>query len=84
MPESPDYLTRQAGEITGTQRQTEITGAQSVGNQVASPAFAEIAAYTARQLQIPQVTSGVTTTAVRAETAVTTTTTTPAPESQDG
>ena len=32
-------------------------------------------AYTARQLQVPQVTSGVTTTAVRAETAVTTTTT---------
>ena len=51
----------------------------------AAPAFAEIAAYTARQLQIPQVTSGVTTTAVRAETAVTTTTTTTlAPESQDG
>ena len=56
------------------------------GNEVAAPAFAEIAAYTARQLQVPQVTSGVTTTAVRAETAVTTTTTTTtlAPESQDG
>ena len=26
------------------------------GNQVAAPAFAEIAAYTARQLQIPRVT----------------------------
>ncbi|HAB57174.1 MAG TPA: hypothetical protein DCE75_03890, partial [Acidimicrobiaceae bacterium] len=54
------------------------------GNEVAAPAFAEIAAYTARQLQIPQVASGVTTTAVRAETAVTTTTTTLAPEYQDG
>ena len=55
------------------------------GNQ-AAPAFAEIAAYTARQLQIPQVTSGVTTTAVRAETAVTTTTTTtlaPSPRTAD-
>ena len=31
MPESSDYLIRQAGEITGAQRQTEITGTQSVG-----------------------------------------------------
>ncbi|MEO0495507.1 MAG: penicillin-binding transpeptidase domain-containing protein, partial [Actinomycetota bacterium] len=53
------------------------------GNDVAAPVFAEIAAYAARQLQIPQAASGVTTTAVRAETAATTTTTL-APESQDG
>ena len=31
MLESSDYLIRQAGEITGAQRETEITGAQSVG-----------------------------------------------------
>ncbi|MEM8705478.1 MAG: penicillin-binding protein 2 [Actinomycetota bacterium] len=53
------------------------------GGSVAGPVFADIAAYTARQLQIPQTASGVTTTAVRAEVAAAPTTTLAA-ESQDG
>ena len=36
------------------------------GGSVAAPVFAEIVAYTARQLRVPAMTSGVTTTAVRA------------------
>ena len=45
-------------------------GGEYGGGAVAAPAFAEIAAYTARQLRVPTSTASVTTTAVRAETAV--------------
>lgn len=53
------------------------------GGNVAAPVFAEIAAYTARQLQIPQTAADVTTSAVRAEAATVTVDTVPV-ESQDG
>lgn len=53
------------------------------GGNVAAPVFAEIAAYTARQLQIPQTAADVTTTAVRAEAASVPVDTVPI-ESQDG
>ena len=53
------------------------------GGNVAAPVFAEIAAYTARQLQIPQTAADVTTTAVRAEAAAVTVDTVPV-EPQDG
>ena len=50
------------------------------GGSVAAPVFAEIAAYTARQLRIPASSAGVTTTSVRAAAA----TSIPAAESVDG
>ncbi|MEM9465850.1 MAG: penicillin-binding protein 2 [Actinomycetota bacterium] len=53
------------------------------GGSVAAPVFAEIAAYTARQLRIPASTAGVTTTAIRAEAAISVPVA-PAEESVDG
>lgn len=54
------------------------------GGSVAAPVFAEIAAYTARQLRIPASSAGVTTTAVRAAAAVSVPTADTADESVDG
>ena len=54
------------------------------GGSVAAPVFAEIAAYTARQLRIPASSAGVTTTAVRAQAAVSVPVADGADESVDG